>query len=216
MHQDQVHQILDVAGELFFEQGFWNAKISEIAARSETSTASIYKRFDSKDGLFKAVLARGLTRLKALAIPAPCGHDPVSYLLHVARRYQRLCESAFFRDLVRIPMEHNAIPLSLRRHMSRQIRTTLNRLCRPALEACASHGLIDPNRIEQALQLLAASIEQATLWKHMLLGPAQAATEPQNRIASEAVRITLAAYPPAAGDGLAPYSCAFPSVEVTH
>lgn len=212
MQQSQMHQILDVAGVMFFEQGFWNAKISEIAARSETSTASIYKEFKSKDGLFKAVLARRLDQLKTQAQPKACMHDPVSHLLHVARRYQALCETDFLRDLIRVPMERNRIPVTLRRTMRRQIRLALERLCLPALEACAAQGLLDPARVTPALQLLSACIEHPTMWQNMLMQPGAQAGSSGVRLADEAVRITLAAYPPVAGDGLAPFSCAFPAV----
>lgn len=87
MQSQQMQQILDVAGDLFFEYGFWNAKVSDIAARSEISTASIYKAFESKDALFRAVLARGLNRLKLLTKPLPEEEDPVSRLMQASQRY---------------------------------------------------------------------------------------------------------------------------------
>ena len=45
MRSQQVENILEVAGDLFLEFGFVNTRVSDIAARSEISTASIYKAF---------------------------------------------------------------------------------------------------------------------------------------------------------------------------
>ena len=57
MRSQQIENILDVAGDRFFEFGFVNTKASDIAARSDISRASIYKTFRSKDTPSCAVLA---------------------------------------------------------------------------------------------------------------------------------------------------------------
>jgi len=206
MQSHQRQQILDVATELFFESGFWNAKISEIAARSEISTASIYKVFESKESLFRAVLAHGIGRLKQMAKPLPEGEDPRSQLLHASDRYQCLCSSPLLRDLVRVPIEHNAIPMNFRRTMCRQIRTALEQLCLPPLRACAEAGLIDPDRIHEAFRLLSAYIEHQTIWYGLLMSPGSKPVMQGEHIAEEAVRITLLAYSQAS------VACVSPSV----
>jgi AcrR family transcriptional regulator len=43
MRSQQVENILEIAGDLFLEFGFVNKEVSDIAARSEISTASIYR-----------------------------------------------------------------------------------------------------------------------------------------------------------------------------
>ena len=196
MQSQQVQQILDVAGDLFFELGFWNAKVSDIATRSEISTASIYKAFESKEALFRAVLARGIQRLKILAKPVTHDADPINQLLHASDRYQELCASALFRDLIRAPIEHISIPLTFRRAMCRQIRSALERLCMPPLQACAEVGLLDPRQIKEAFRLLSAYIEHQTVWCGLLVSPAAQKPVEREHIADEAVRITLLAYPP--------------------
>lgn len=198
MHSQQVQQVLDVAGDLFFELGFCNAKVSDIASRSEISTASIYKAFESKEALFRAVLARGIQRLKSLARPVPQDDDPIAQLLQASDRYQELCASALVRDLIRAPIEHNSIPLPFRRAMCRQIRSALESLCMPALHACANAGLLDPKQIKDAFRLLSAYIEHQTIWHGLLVAPASNGSVERAHIADEAVRITLSAYPPSA------------------
>lgn len=205
MQSQQVQQILDVAGDLFFELGFWNAKVSDIAARSEISTASIYKAFESKEALFQAVLARGIQRLKILARPVSQEDEPIYQLLRAPDRYQELCASALFRDLIRTPIEHNSIPLTFRRAMCRQIRSALEQLCMPPLQACAEVGLLEPRQIKEAFRLLSAYIEHQTVWYGLLVSPAARKPLEREHIADEAVRITLSAYPPSAAVGSGPY-----------
>ncbi|MFY7759746.1 TetR/AcrR family transcriptional regulator [Aquidulcibacter sp.] len=215
MQSQQVQQILDVAGDLFFELGFWNAKVSEIAARSEISTASIYKAFESKDALFRAVLARGIEKLKILAKPPIEAGDPINQLLQASDRYHALCESALFRDLIRAPIEHNNIPLTFRRSMCRQIRSALEQLCMPPLQACAEVGLLDRQQIKEAFRLLSAYIEHQTIWYGLLVSPASKNSGAREQIADEAVRITLSAYPPGGVVASGPYGGAAQSVVAT-
>jgi AcrR family transcriptional regulator len=56
--------ILDVAFKEFAENGYSGARVDEIAARTRTSKRMIYYYFESKDGLYKAVLAEYYKRLR--------------------------------------------------------------------------------------------------------------------------------------------------------
>jgi AcrR family transcriptional regulator len=56
--------ILDVAFKEFADNGYSGARVDEIAAQTRTSKRMIYYYFESKDGLYKAVLAEYYTRLR--------------------------------------------------------------------------------------------------------------------------------------------------------
>jgi AcrR family transcriptional regulator len=56
--------ILEVAFAEFAQNGFSGARVDEIAARTRTSKRMIYYYFDSKDGLYKAVLTEYYRRLR--------------------------------------------------------------------------------------------------------------------------------------------------------
>lgn len=211
MRSQQIENILEVAGDLFFEFGFVNTKVSDIAARSEISTASIYKAFRSKDILYCAVLAHGIEKLKILARPSAAEGDPVSQLLKASDHYQKLCASALFRDLIRAPLEHNTIPISFRRSMCRQLRSALEQMCMPALKACAIGGLLDPHRLKEAFRLLSAYIEHQTIWYGLFISATARKSVEKVHIADEAVRIILAAYPSTVGGASDPYDGALQS-----
>ena len=56
--------ILAVAFQEFAENGYSGARVDEIADRTRTSKRMIYYYFESKDGLYKAVLAEYYQRLR--------------------------------------------------------------------------------------------------------------------------------------------------------
>jgi AcrR family transcriptional regulator len=196
MHVEQQEQVLDVARELFFELGFFKTKVSEIAARSETSTASIYKVFPSKDAVFWAVIERSIGQIKHQIKQLAPISDPLSFLHHVAQHYQELCETELFKDLVRVPLHQNQLPDSKRRILERWLRTAIADLCLPALRSCGQRGLIDPDRMDSALALLSSFIEHHTIWHNYLTAAPVEKSFSGNAISEEAVRITLSAYGP--------------------
>src|SRR5919201_3976786 len=52
--------ILDAAERHFLERGFQAAKIDEIAEDADVAVGSVYNHFESKEGLYAAVLERSL------------------------------------------------------------------------------------------------------------------------------------------------------------
>jgi AcrR family transcriptional regulator len=65
-HRDATRTaILKAAGELFRAQGFAGAGIDAIAAEAGVTSGAIYRQFASKEALFAAVVAEGMTRLSA-------------------------------------------------------------------------------------------------------------------------------------------------------
>ena len=66
--------ILDCAKREFLENGYKDASLRTIAREANTSTGSIYTRFQDKEGLFKAVA--GSAR-DAANVPADTGALPL-------------------------------------------------------------------------------------------------------------------------------------------
>lgn len=61
--------IMDVALELFAEEGFHSASISKIASKAGISKGLMYNYFDSKEDLIKEIIGEGLNRLFAMIDP---------------------------------------------------------------------------------------------------------------------------------------------------
>lgn len=79
--------ILDVAQEVFLEEGFANASMSTIAARLGGSKGTLYNYFKSKDDLFNAYVERRcLWQDEIFAFPLP-GETPDESLRRIGRAY---------------------------------------------------------------------------------------------------------------------------------
>src|SRR6201986_4175353 len=79
--------ILEVAEEVFLEEGFGAASMSTIAARLGGSKGTLYNYFKSKDELFQAyVLRRCLWQDEIFAFPKS-GETPEQTLRRIARAY---------------------------------------------------------------------------------------------------------------------------------
>ena len=70
---NRLDQIADSATEVFIQQGFGQARIAEIAARSRVGPGTIYLYADSKDALYDLALRRSLEdpTLWELTLPHP-------------------------------------------------------------------------------------------------------------------------------------------------
>lgn len=63
--QETRENIIDVAMEEFSQKGLAGARIDEIAERTASSKRMIYYYFGGKDGLYRAVLERAYSRIRA-------------------------------------------------------------------------------------------------------------------------------------------------------
>lgn len=58
--QERYEKIMEVALELFLNKGYEQTNLSDIIDKSGGSLASIYKYFNNKEGLFQAIVGRGM------------------------------------------------------------------------------------------------------------------------------------------------------------
>ncbi|NDC59573.1 MAG: TetR/AcrR family transcriptional regulator [Alphaproteobacteria bacterium] len=84
--------ILSAAFDMFVEKGLNGATMLDIATRARVSKETLYNRFDSKEGLFYALLAWGARRLPQAedALGAGAIADPVAALYAYGRECLRL------------------------------------------------------------------------------------------------------------------------------
>ncbi|MET0274653.1 MAG: TetR/AcrR family transcriptional regulator [Phenylobacterium sp.] len=68
--------IIDVATREFSEKGLAGARIDEIAERTRTSKRMIYYYFDSKEGLYRAVLEDSYRRIRDSEATLDLAHRP--------------------------------------------------------------------------------------------------------------------------------------------
>jgi AcrR family transcriptional regulator len=78
-------EILDVATREFAEHGFSGARVDEIAERTRTTKRMLYYYFESKEGLYTAVLERAYARIRAAERDLDVQHlEPVAAIRRLA------------------------------------------------------------------------------------------------------------------------------------
>ncbi|MEU6137930.1 TetR/AcrR family transcriptional regulator [Nocardioides sp. NPDC047086] len=78
-------ELLDVATEVFSEQGYSGARVDEIAERTRTTKRMIYYYFGGKEGLFLAVLEAAYRRIRDLEQSLHAGDlEPVDAIRRIA------------------------------------------------------------------------------------------------------------------------------------
>jgi AcrR family transcriptional regulator len=74
-----LERILEAARAVFAEQGL-EASVADVAQRAGVGTATIFRRFPTKDDLISAMLEQELERVVARAQAAAAAHDPAAAL----------------------------------------------------------------------------------------------------------------------------------------
>jgi AcrR family transcriptional regulator len=78
-------EILDVATREFAEHGFSGARVDEIAERTRTTKRMLYYYFESKEGLYTAVLERAYARIRDAERDVDVQHlDPIAAIRRLA------------------------------------------------------------------------------------------------------------------------------------
>jgi AcrR family transcriptional regulator len=78
-------EILDVATAEFAEHGYSGARVDEIAERTRTTKRMLYYYFDSKAGLYTAVLERAYAQIRAAEQAVDVEHlDPLAAIRRLA------------------------------------------------------------------------------------------------------------------------------------
>lgn len=105
--------ILDAAETLFIDQGYHGTRVSEVARLADVSIGSIYVHFENKEGLYAALMERGLS-IEARYFDAVFDDEEISDLekiISIGEAYLQFFRDypAYFRMLM-IP--HEDVPES--------------------------------------------------------------------------------------------------------
>ncbi len=95
-------RLLDVATEVFLEQGFKGASMSEIARRAGASKQTLYARYPSKAELFAALVERKASRLFETIGPLGEGRSVRETLVHCGSSLLELILSEDARGVHRL------------------------------------------------------------------------------------------------------------------
>ena len=117
-------EILDAARREFFERGFHNPTVDDVAARAEVSKGTIYLYFESKEEILAHLLLEGLDllveRMEAVCRPeSSAGAECI--LQELANAYLAFCQSnpSYFRLIM--AFDRGRFEESISRELHRQV-----------------------------------------------------------------------------------------------
>ncbi len=94
--------ILDVALKLFLKYGYANTAINDIVARCRISRATLYRRYPTKEGLFREVVKRRFTALMPNVLDDVKGHYGLEGLRAVGKAFLDVLEEPALVGMYRI------------------------------------------------------------------------------------------------------------------
>ena len=178
----RAERLLDVATEVFLEQGFKGASMSEIARRAGASKQTLYARYTSKAALFAGLVERKASRLFDAVGPLGEGRGLRDTLVHYGSELLELIVSEDARGVHRVVtaecMEFPELGVIFWERGPGRTRATLANY----LRAQQKLGNIQCGDPEQAVEILLAMIISATSLRATLgLEPEAVKTQAQRK-----------------------------------
>jgi AcrR family transcriptional regulator len=199
MARDRRSEILDVAGEIFLDQGYAAASMSAIAARLGGSKGTLYNYFTSKEALFRAYVERQCARSAETIFGGEAdGSDLAALLTDLGIRYlTRLTSDEMMRHLRTVIAEAGRYPEIGANFFDSGPGAGRARLAAIFERAAAEGRLKAPDPLRAADQFLALC--QATTYKRRLFNVGGAPkVEEIGADVEAAVATFIAAYGPRA------------------
>lgn len=142
--------ILAAAEQLFIEKGYHGTRVSEVARMADVSIGSIYVHYESKEGLYGALVARALEmeeRFVDAVLDDPDTPDLEKVIALGESYLQFFRESpAYFRMLM-VPLEdipQEAIDNPVTRQVAERGARQVGKLAE-AIESCIEQGIMRPS-----------------------------------------------------------------------
>jgi len=100
LSQERWTELLRIAIRAFALAGLRNTSVENIAAAAQISKMTIYKRFESKQGLFAAAIGQAVDDLLAQRRPLAFGGDMRASLETAAREHDRFTQQQAYTELL--------------------------------------------------------------------------------------------------------------------
>jgi AcrR family transcriptional regulator len=189
-------KLLDAAKQIFEENGFLNARISDIAKRANLSHGSFYHYFESKEQIFREVAgavdeALGAPLSEVVLAPSSSGAAPRERLHEAIRRnFERYRAEARIMGMIeqvsRYDDEVNALMLARHRQYSQQIADSIRTLQRRKMADPA----LDPDITAAAIGALTGRFAELWLVQGALDASMEDAVDTVTRLLVNAMGIT--------------------------
>lgn len=184
--------ILEAAIEEFHERGFDTVSMDAIAARASVSKRTVYNHFQSKDALFRAIVAL-LMRQASESAPIDYAADqPLNtQLADYARRKLALLASPRFRQLSRVLLSTIIHHPALADEAMTELQSPANGL-EDWVNAAIAEGRLQPVDPGYAAEQFTALLKASAFWPQLILNAPVPDADTGARLIDDAVFMFLA------------------------
>jgi len=187
-------QIIDAAVQEFQEKGFAAASMDQISNRASVSKRTLYKYFESKDNLFRSIVAELSERITdTMAIEYDPQRDIAAQLTDLALAEGTLLTSRDFMGMCRMLIGEAFRSPELAASMQVKIDKTSSVIA--FLRAATEHGTMKVENPENAAEEFLALIKSKAFWP-VVFGADVVSQDEMAQIVTACVEMMLARYVP--------------------
>ena len=156
-------QIIEAAVKEFQEKGFFAASMDQISNRASVSKRTLYKYFESKDNLFRSIIAELSDRISVtMALEYDPALDIRTQLTNLAMAEGTLLTSPEFMGMCRMLIGESFRSPELVASMQVKIDKTSSVIA--FLKAADAHGTLQVEKPEAAAEEFLALIKSKAFW----------------------------------------------------
>lgn len=198
LHDLRRDKILRAAHTAFVAKGFTRTKMEEVARGARVANATVYAYFDTKEGLFEAVVAQALASYNGLfdAVERTAGEDVEKALIAYGRVYFRFMADPTVRGIYRTVSAETAHKPELGLMLYQSAHRLLGGVLQRMLARFVEQGLLAIAEVPVAARMFEGMIEHVTLTISMLQGDTAPPLHPPETYVPEVVRCFLLAHRP--------------------
>lgn len=166
--------LIQIGRELFTKNGYAHTATEEIVARAGVTRGALYHHFESKEGLFRAVLEDVQTEIGQKIEQAGAGQTDLWVILQVGCR--AFLEASVEPQVRQIMLIDAPAVLGWQAWREMDARHSM-RLLRELLGEMVGQGLIQTKSVDALTHLLSGAMNEAALWIAAAENPQQALVE---------------------------------------
>jgi AcrR family transcriptional regulator len=171
--------ILRMAIPTFVERGYEKASMDEVAARASTTKRTVYAHYRSKDGLFRAALAKAVEMFLSELPRLDATADPTSELERFAVRFTEMCTWRGAVSLQRVVIAEAGRFPDLGAMLHRDVIQRTERLVADYLSHFRMEAVPRPTACDRRV------LDMASLFLNMTSGPLRFATLLQAQVPAQ-------------------------------
>lgn len=171
---ETIHKLIAVAREQFSEHGYAQASTETIVQLAGVTRGALYHHFQSKEGLFRAVVAEVQGEVgQRVAEASQAEADPWDQLVTGCQAFLRACLEP---DVQRILLVDGPAIIGWTAWREMDAENAM-RLLEEGIGELAEHGIIEVASVRAATHLLSGAMNEGVLWITQSSHPQQALEE---------------------------------------